>query len=73
MTERDEYVAAGYKFEAKTYVLPDGRSFTIDRPVGLCHRHPYYGRTISFDEFMAIWAYHSGPVPGSFTRSGRAL
>jgi hypothetical protein len=62
MSEHEEYALAGYVFQDIAYTLPDGGSFTIKRPVGLPHEIPYYGRTITLEELLAVWEYHAKPL-----------
>lgn len=62
MTLHDWYVSQGYEFEEVTYTLPDGGTFSTMRPKGLPHNYPFAGRSVTGEELLAIWAYHSKPL-----------
>jgi hypothetical protein len=59
--EHDYYVDAGYTFKDATYSLPDGRTFTVQRPVGAPGNQLFYPNPVTLEQILAIWAAHAEP------------
>lgn len=61
MTIAERYAAEGVPTHPVVYSLPDGRTFSIDRPDHYPHQWPYCGRMVTVEELVAIYAYHAQP------------